>query len=353
MKLVKRGEIPEMNTIFVDGKEHDLGVLKHWRKSPLLNRVLPRSMDVSLAWVRLEKDQVLDIHVHPVDSMVVCCAGQVRSIGDRELELDEGDIIVLPTGCRHGFVGAGERGFWGISIQFESLALYEDLDSPLVTFIEPEHARSEHIDAVTLLLQKNEHHLQKFRNHRVFELLEQGWFEQEPARWTRFCRLLQRWSECFQRLLLCRAAFTESTKFAALARAHLDDEFGHDRQLGGSDEMQTWDPILEATAQWFVGRMLTLDDAEKTVLVHLVLESAGAVFYERFARLARRTSTTGEHFESHVDEGGSADVAHVKMGLEMLRRVPLAEHAPLVEIQQRGWQMFTTMFDRMMELARA
>lgn len=83
-------------------------------------------------------------------------SGSLASHHGREIELGEGDIIVIPTGSRHGFVGAGPNGFWGISIQFESLALYEDLDSPLVTFIEPEHAKAAHIDAVTLLLQKNE-----------------------------------------------------------------------------------------------------------------------------------------------------------------------------------------------------
>ena len=39
-----------------------------------------------------------------------------------------------------------------------------------------------------------------------------------------------------------------------------------------------WDPALEATANWFVWKMMTLNPREQTVLVHLVLEESSSVF---------------------------------------------------------------------------
>ena len=350
MKVIKRADVPEMRSIVVDGVTHDLGVLKHWRKEPHLKGILPRDLDVSLAWVRLEKDQVLDPHIHPVHSLVVCCEGAVRSTGDLEASLEEGDIMIIPTGYRHGFVGAGTNGFWGLSIQFESLALYEDLDSPLVTFLGPDHDSSAHVDAVTILIQKNEHFVKRFGQARIFGMLSSGAFGR-PDKRARLLDLLQVWSSMFQKILYARCAFTDSRKFALVSRAHLDDEFGHDATLGAgrAAAMQVWDPILESTAQWFLNKMLSVDDAEKTVLVHLVLEGAAIAFYERFRHVMGERDEAFSHFAAHTG-GDTPDVKHMKMGLDVLRQFPLRDHGSLLEIQRRGWDMFDAMFDRIADL---
>lgn len=348
MKVISRDEVPAMTKIVVDGREHDLGILKHWRKEGHLNAVLPRNLDVSLAWVRLEKGQVLETHIHPVDSLVVCCEGAVGSMGDLEAQLGEGDIIVIPAGYKHGFVGAGENGFWGLSIQFESLALYEDLDSPLVTFLEPESRGDVQLDAVTLLLQKNDHFTRQFASHRIFEMMRDGYFT-DPAHRTKFLNLLQIWSNLFQKMLFCRAAFTDNSKFSTLARTHLDDEFGHDMALRErADYKPVWDPILDATGHWFVTKMLSSDDAEKTVLIHLVLESAANIFYARFKNIANGNEGATAHFDPHC--GDAVDVKHIKMGLDALRQVSLKDHGSLMEAQIRGWLMFNALFDRMADI---
>jgi quercetin dioxygenase-like cupin family protein len=350
MRVITRDEVPGMNRIVVDGREHDLGILKHWRKEPHLNAILPRGLDVSLAWVNLQRGQQLDVHIHPVHSLVVCCQGSVRSIGDLEATLHEGDIIVIPTGYRHGFIGGDPDGFWGLSIQLESLALYEDLDSPLVTFVEPALA-VEHVDAVTLLLQKNEYHGAEFARGRLFELLRSGYFA-DAARRAALLDVLEAWSSIYQKILFCRAAFTDHPKFAALARAHLADEIGHDESLRrGRDSLPIWDPVLDACAQWFVSRMLASDDAEQTVLVHLVLERAASAFYGEFKAAIPPGADGAAHFDQHAD--AAIDIEHMKMGLDVLRGVPLRDHGSLVETQRRGWTMFNTMFARMAELVVA
>jgi quercetin dioxygenase-like cupin family protein len=337
-----------MTTIVVDGREHDLGLLMHWRKEPHLNSVLPRNLDVSLAWVRLENGQVLDPHIHPVASLVVCCQGAVRSIGELETEMSEGDIMIIPPGEQHGFVGAGLNGFWGLSIQFESLALYEDLDSPLVTFVEDGSSLDSQLDAVTLLLQKNAHFTEQFSQHRLLAAIDDGAFDDE-ARRSQLLNHLQIWSDLYQKMLFCRAAFTDNSKFASVARLHLNDEFGHDESLRDRPGIKpVWDPVVDAAGNWFMTKMLSTDEAEKTVLVHLVLESAASIFYARFADTAAKARGGIEHFDSH--SSGQVDTEHIKIGVDALREVPLKDHGPLMEAQIRGWMMFTTLFDRLAEL---
>jgi quercetin dioxygenase-like cupin family protein len=348
MHVVPRIVIPEMNTIMVDGKLHELGIMKHWRKDPHLAGILPRDLNVSIAWVHLDKDQVLDIHVHPVDSMVVCCSGKVYSTGALQCLMEEGDILAVPKGYRHGLIGAGESGFWGLSIQCESVGLYENLDSPLVTFV-PEGLDDADIDAVTLLLQKDANYVKDFTENRLFQLVNDGYFE-DPVHWARFLNVFQVWSNAFQRMLLCRAALTEDPRFGAMARDHLADEFGHDQALrtGRSEFQPVWDPILESASQWFITKMLTVDNAEQTVLVHFVLERSAAIFYDRFRpTLDKLGKLATPHFQCHQ---GSIDVKHIKMGVEILRQIRVANHGPLMELQRRGWIMLNTVFNRIAEI---
>jgi quercetin dioxygenase-like cupin family protein len=337
-----------MRSIVVDGVEHDLGILKHWRKNAQLARFLPKDLKFSLAWVRLAKGQVLDVHVHPVDTMVVCCQGRVQSKGDLEAELSEGDIILIPTGYRHGFVGAGSDGFWGLSIQYESVALYEDLDSPLVTFVESRRIEEGDLDAVTLLLQRNEHYYKEFARNKVFTLLRDGYFAAEAPR-ARLLDYLQVWSDVFQKMLMCRVALTDNPRYAALANAHLQDEFGHNKLLAeGRRAQRSWDPLVESTANWFLTQMMTLDNAEKTVLMHLVVETGAHVFYQEFAPRMTASEDGRRHFELHSD--AKHDLEHVKMGVDMLRSVPLKDRTPLLEVQQRGWQTMNALFTRIAAL---
>lgn len=348
MQVIKRDTIPAMRKILVDGREHDLGLLAHWRKEKFLNAVMPRDLDVSMAWVRLEKDQELEPHIHPVASLVVCCTGKVRSTGELETVMGEGDIMVIRPGERHGFIGDGENGFWGLSIQFESLALYEDLDSPLVTFVDQVPDFNSSIDAVTLLLQKNVNFSQQFADHPFFSHLDRGLFDRPEAK-AKFYNYLYIWSNLYQKMLFCRAAFTDNSKFQLLARTHLDDEFNHDHQLKSrSDFKPVWDPILDATSHWFLTRMLSADDAEKTVLVHLVLETAADIFYQKFSRTAQQDKATSGHFDAHCED--ELDVRHVKLGVDALREVPLRDHGALMEAQIRGWAVFNALFDRILEL---
>lgn len=81
--LVKRNDIPSIRTIEVNGVEHWLGHVKDFMKQPHLLNFLPDDKRVSMAWVRLEAEEELEPHIHPVESMILLCEGGARTVGNR------------------------------------------------------------------------------------------------------------------------------------------------------------------------------------------------------------------------------------------------------------------------------
>src|SRR6185312_5101589 len=92
----------------------------------------------SISWGYLEPGETLGVHVHPTESLIVVATGQGRILGDLEADITDGDVVLIPGGCRHGFVGAGAHGYWALSIQFEGSGLYEDPSRPRSRFLRPE-----------------------------------------------------------------------------------------------------------------------------------------------------------------------------------------------------------------------
>lgn len=345
-EVVKREDIPTIRTVEVGGKEYLLGVLKDFRKDERLAQFMPADSGTSISWTRLEPGEVLEIHTHPVPSMIVICEGTGRTIGDEERDIAEGDVVMVPIGSRHGFVGTG-TGFWALSVQFEPRGLYEDPADPWVTFIEEDTPQVVPEDGMAELMARHAQHLDTFLTHPLFLLAHSGRL-QAPGVRARLLDCLQVWSTHFQKMVMARVVVSHQPRFAELAQAHQREESGHDHALSMNrrDARPVWDPVLESTASWFVGKMLSLSDLERLVLVHLVVEGAGSVFYREMLPYLS-TAETRAHFEPHLD----ADVEHVAMAVELLQRTPVADWRPLFEIQKRGWAMMRTMLGRMVELA--
>lgn len=354
VQVVRRVDIPSIDSVVVDGIEYHLGILKDFRKNDKLLNFLPPESSLSISWVHLDTDEVLHIHTHPTKSMIIVCQGDGLCFGDLESPLTEGDILIVPPLHQHGFKGAGDKGFWALSIQFDSRSLYEDDGDPLVTFgsqsnNEPEAKHNkEKIDTpLKGLIKKNELYKDKFAKHRIFTLLNEGYFNNEINR-SRLLDYLQVWSNYFQKMLFTKSVFCDDTKFIYLAQNHLEEEFGHNNMLGERKDLEEiWDSTLEATSQWFILKMLTLDNTEKIILVHLVLESAAVVFYKRFGQLMKFSNEGAAHFKAHSVD---IDDYHVKIGIDMLKDLPAKDFEKLMVIQEKGWQMFNTMFDRITEL---
>ncbi|MGN6104017.1 MAG: cupin domain-containing protein [Kofleriaceae bacterium] len=339
--IVRRADLPTLRSVVVDGHEHALGLHKDFRKNSALAAFMPEHARLSVAWVYLEHGETLDPHRHPISSMIIVCHGSGKLLGDLQSDLAEGDIVAIPGGQLHGFIG-GARGFWALSVQFEEHGLYERPDEALVRFEGDRGGLDE-------LVRQNVECMNAYQTSELFVLVRSPEMANATVR-NRLLDALTIWSRQFQRVVMSRLVFHTDPRFGALAREHLAEEYGHDANLEQSRESSTqplWDPTLEALAAWFPSRMLSMDELEKLVLVHNVLEGGANVFYKT-ANPVMQAYREREHFSAHCAD----DDKHLWMGLDLLRGHEAATYARLAKVQREGWDMLTALCDRIAQLSR-
>lgn len=169
-------------------------------------------------------------------------------------------------------------------------------------------------------------------------LLENGVLD-DPIRRERFLACLQVISDAFQTILLTRQATVRDPRFEAPFRTHFLQELGHNALLArreGSTKID--DPVLTATTTWFCRRMLVLDNLDKAVLVHLVLETAGADFHTR-AREVLSGSVADEYFSAHAE----ADPEHMIVPDGLLEGHDVETYRRLYDLVETGWDVFDAM----------
>lgn len=158
---------------------------------------------------------------------------------------------------------------------------------------------------------------------------------------------LQPWSNAFQRMISARVTFESDPELRALALEHQEEEIGHDKILARSradDRQLVWDPVIEAGASWFVDQFGILPGVQRAVLAHLALEAGSLVF----SQAGTRAFPEDEYFDLH-DE---ADVEHLEMGYELLRRRSDWTVDGVVTVLDRAWQVIGVVSDRIAECAR-
>jgi hypothetical protein len=158
---------------------------------------------------------------------------------------------------------------------------------------------------------------------------------------------LQPWSNAFQRMISARVTFEHDPELRALALEHQQEEIGHDKILARSradDRRPVWDPVIEAGASWVVDQFGILPGVQRAVLAHLALEAGSLVF----SQAGTRAFPDDEYFELH-DE---ADVEHLEMGYELLRRREDWRVDDVVTVLDRAWQVIGVVSDRIAERAR-
>ena len=344
--LVRRDDVPSIRTVVVEGVEHWLGHVKDFTNNVALVEFLPKDNRISMAWVRLEAGERLDEHIHPVESMILMCEGSARTLGDVRETMLSGDILLVPPGKLHGFVGMPPDGFWGLSIQFDSRGLYEDVTDPWATFSFETTVSAGRGSVAEELFRRNEEYMERFDKHRLFALVRNGLLSGAEAK-TRFLDCFQVWSDYFQKMVLARAMTSQQRSFEELAWLHLFEELGHNRDLAKSRVKlrSVFDPILEATCAWFPAKIERVGDAEKVVLSHVVVEASATFFYKHLRPVMVETGVK-EHFDSH----SVADNGHVEMGYAFLRKLHLEDGRSLFEIQRQGWAMLMAVMGRIAEL---
>ncbi len=161
---------------------------------------------------------------------------------------------------------------------------------------------------------------------------------------------IQVFSNYFQKTVMLRSVLTEDNAYLHVAQAHLSEEFGHDIALmhDRGEKLPQWDAILEACSCWFAWKMFTLDNADKTVLVHLVLESSANLFFKEAHRVMSHYGETN-YFKIHCD----ADEHHEAMGFALLKDLRPQDYQHLFEVQRQGWDVLYTACARIADLASA
>jgi mannose-6-phosphate isomerase-like protein (cupin superfamily) len=345
MKTLHRDALDSISHVEVDGRLHELGLVKILTAHPDLAEFLPRMNRVAISWVRLEGGQELAGHRHLEPSLILITEGEGKVFGDLERPLKAGDAVLVPSERLHGFRGVG-RGFWALSIQFHGAALYECPAAPRVRFeIHRSAAQRDEIFTLPNLLALNAELAEAYGRSDLLRLIEGKGICDGGVR-EGLLDGLQVWSDHFQRLLAFRLAYSEQEAHRRVALMHLKDEEGHNHELRsqrGGRPAKVLDPPFYAAADWFKVLMISGSDIEKTAVMHLVLERSGQIFHERAARVFPNMA----HFQDHGDH----DVAHVELGISLLEGLSVPELQALGSTLEEGWRMMTRLCDRMAHLA--
>jgi mannose-6-phosphate isomerase-like protein (cupin superfamily) len=137
VQVIARNDIPAIHSITQEGVVHNLGELRDFQWHDILKDFLPSNKMISFSWVRLKPGESLAPHEHPMKGMIIIIKGSARLTGQKNLLLKEGDVVITPPYCSHGFDAIEES--YGLSIQFEE-GIYTDPENARVRFLGDEKA---------------------------------------------------------------------------------------------------------------------------------------------------------------------------------------------------------------------
>lgn len=196
------------------------------------------------------------------------------------------------------------------------------------------------------LLMKNQFFVEEYKCSPLMNLLNNPKIKL-PENKNKLLAAIQTLSDYFQKTAFLRYVFTDNFNYLQLAKEHLKEEFGHNDILLAerNNESPTWDPILEATSAWFSWKMLSSNDDEKTVLMHLVLETSGNIFFHQANEILGNNDGKS-YFALHSE----IDNVHEKMGNKLLSECSDKDFVRLFDIQQKSWDMLNVTCKRIAEL---
>lgn len=160
---------------------------------------------------------------------------------------------------------------------------------------------------------------------------------------------IQTLSDYFQKVVMLRNVFCEDSRYLPVTQNHLKEEFFHNLSLmeERKNKPAQWDPILESTSSWFAWKMITLNEQEKTLLVHFVLEASGNLFFQK-AYPIMKMHGKADYFKLHSE----ADEEHEKMGGRLLKNISQDQFSRMLEVLTQGWEVMTAVSDRIAELSK-
>jgi len=324
--IVKRDTIPPLRT--ADAPGDSAGERRDFRWNDQLRAFMPGASQLSVSWVRLEPGERLPPRALSVDSLMVVYGGSADIVGDVTRAVATEDVVVLPGGCMHGFVG-GPQGLFALSIQLGDALAAAPVERGHPA--DPEHT-------LAGLLDYNAARLADFERGAIFELWSDGTLD-DPTRRENYRDALRSWISRSSALLLVRQASCADAKFSPSFLAQLVEVLGRgmfvDPALVRLSSSAARDPVLVALADWFTRQMYVLDNVEKVALVDLVVTAANA---------ALGRSDEGCRFWAHGYAERAAESAL------LLRGEAPHTYARLRSIVGEAWDMIGAMTDRVVEL---
>jgi hypothetical protein len=197
------------------------------------------------------------------------------------------------------------------------------------------------------LFEKNKHLANQFKNSPFMQLIKSDECMAEAAIREKLLDCVQVLSNYFQKVVMLRNVFCDDTQFMNITIEHLQEELGHNLLLhkDRNERPPVWDPILEATCSWFAWKMFTLNDEQKTLLIHLVLETSANIFFP-VANAALCKYRRIQYLQIH-----EIDEKHEQMGKELLiKDISPEKLERLFLVQQQGWDVLNATCNRMLNL---
>lgn len=196
------------------------------------------------------------------------------------------------------------------------------------------------------LLLKNKEFATAFKSSALMTLIQSDKME-EAQRRMRLLDCIQVFSNYFQKMVMLRSVLNDSQTFSYVIQEHLEEEFEHNVALmhDRNNRPPIWDPVLDACSCWFAWKMFTLNNAEKTILVHLVLEASAHLFFIEAHKVMAKYAET-DYFKIHA----IADEHHEAMGLDLLEGLRESEYQSLLDTQKQGWGVLNSVCERMAEI---
>jgi len=344
MAVVHRDDMPQITSVEVDGVVQQLGVLKDFRKHPSVAKFMPETPErASFSWVRLLPGETLAVHAHPTKTFIIICEGEGYCTGDLTEKMESGTIVMVSPNYLHGFCGAGEKGFWALSIQFEGLALYEDTAHTRVKF----DRFTESKPSLKHIFQAQEFFINDYKNNALFDIIKKPNFKQDYC--DPLLDAIQHWSHCFQQILKTRLQYAQSKVEYDLALEHLEEEKDHDVQMAsmrGNPTLRTINPVIAEISQWFCDKMQYAKEEEKLILMHLVLEGSAEYAHNAIYPYVEDGEVEA-HFRLHAEE----DEDHVQMGIDALASHNNVNYENLLTSLLTGWVMINRLCEQMSQSA--
>jgi mannose-6-phosphate isomerase-like protein (cupin superfamily) len=314
---VRRGDIP-LSVAPEDSGFEARPFLAH----RILGSMMPPS-GVAMTWTEAGAGGGVDLRKHATQSLLIVLRGSARLVGRSSTQLNQGDVVMLPSHHEYGLTDVGPGGVQALHVSFGRKAPgpFEDVFS---------------LDA---LMARNAARASEVMDGPFFALLRSPELKSARKR-ALYLSAIRVFSDAFQTLMFTRQAMCRDEEFANAFHAHFMEELGHNRFLATPpDERTANDPILRATSSWFCHQMIVLDNRAKLVLVNLVLETAGYHFHT-LARSCFGDDVYPNYFDAHSEE---AEGHHQDMGGPLLEGQTPETYRRLAGVLEDGWNMFDTM----------